>query len=57
LRSRCWAVHHFRDVVAAVSRAGGLACWAPPAHSLRSIEQELTWIDDSLRRQAYGLTC
>ena len=47
-----FAFSHCRDVVAAVSRAGGFGVLGATAHSPESLEQELKWIDDSCRRQA-----
>ena len=40
------AFSHCRDVVAAVSRAGGFGVLGATAHSPETIEQELKWIDD-----------
>jgi hypothetical protein len=40
------AFSHCRDVVAAVSRAGGFGVLGATTHSPESIEQELRWIDD-----------
>jgi len=49
------AFSHCRDVVAAVSRAGGFGVLGATAHSPESIEQELKWIDDHVDGKPYGL--
>ena len=49
------AFSHCRDVVAAVSRAGGFGVLGATAHSPESIEQELKWIDDHADGKPYGL--
>lgn len=49
------AFSHCRDVVAAVSRAGGFGVLGATAHSPESIEQELKWIDDHSDGKPYGL--
>src|SRR5579872_4209792 len=50
-----FAFSHCRDVVAAVSRAGGFGVLGATAHSPKSIEQELKWIDDHVDGKPYGL--
>jgi hypothetical protein len=50
-----FAFSHCRDVVAAVSRAGGFGVLGATAHSPQSIEQELKWIDDHVNGKPYGL--
>jgi NAD(P)H-dependent flavin oxidoreductase YrpB (nitropropane dioxygenase family) len=50
-----FAFSHCRDVVAAVSRAGGFGVLGATTHSPESIEQELTWIDDHAGGKPYGL--
>jgi NAD(P)H-dependent flavin oxidoreductase YrpB (nitropropane dioxygenase family) len=50
-----FAFSHCRDVVAAVSRAGGFGVLGATAHSPESIEQELKWIDDHVDGKPYGL--
>ena len=50
-----FAFSHCRDVVAAVSRAGGFGVLGATAHSPDSIEQELKWIDDHVDGKPYGL--
>jgi NAD(P)H-dependent flavin oxidoreductase YrpB (nitropropane dioxygenase family) len=49
------AFSHCRDVVAAVSRAGGFGVLGATAHSPESVEQELKWIDDHVDGKPYGL--
>src|SRR6201988_5026041 len=49
------AFSHCRDVVAAVSRAGGFGVLGTTTHSPESIEQELKWIDDHVDGKPYGI--
>ena len=49
------AFSHCRDVVAAVSRAGGFGVLGATTHSPGTIEQELRWIDDHVDGKPYGL--
>ncbi len=49
------AFSHCRDVVVAVSRAGGFGVLGAASHSPQSIEQELKWIDDHIDGKPYGL--
>ncbi len=49
------AFSHCRDVVAAVSRAGGFGVLGATAHSPASIHRELAWIDDHVGGKPYGL--
>jgi NAD(P)H-dependent flavin oxidoreductase YrpB (nitropropane dioxygenase family) len=49
------AFSHCRDVVAAVSRAGGFGVLGATAHSPETIEQELKWIDDHTDGKPYGV--
>jgi NAD(P)H-dependent flavin oxidoreductase YrpB (nitropropane dioxygenase family) len=49
------AFSHCRDVVAAVSRAGGFGVLGATTHSPETIEQELKWIDDHVDSKPYGL--
>src|SRR5260221_69927 len=49
------ASSHCRDVVAAVSRAGGFGVLGATAHSPESVEQELKWIDDHVDGKPYGI--
>jgi len=50
-----FAFSHCRDVVAAISNAGGMgvlgAAWMTPEH----LEQELKWIDDHVGGRPYGV--
>lgn len=49
------AFSHCRDVVAAVSRAGGFGVLGCTQHSADTIRQELQWIDDHVGGKPYGL--
>ena len=49
------AFSHCRDVVAAVSRAGGFGVLGATGHSPTSIRQELRWIDEHVDGKPYGL--
>jgi NAD(P)H-dependent flavin oxidoreductase YrpB (nitropropane dioxygenase family) len=49
------AFSHCRDVVAAVSRAGGFGVFGATGHTPESIEAELTWIDAHCGGKPYGL--
>jgi NAD(P)H-dependent flavin oxidoreductase YrpB (nitropropane dioxygenase family) len=50
-----FAFSHCRDVVAAVSRAGGFGVLGATAHSPDTIELELKWIDDHIDGKPYGV--
>src|SRR5579864_7170183 len=50
-----FAFSHCRDVVAAVSRAGGFGVLGATMHTPETIEQELKWIDDHVDGRPYGL--
>lgn len=50
-----FAFSHCRDVVAAVSRAGGFGVLGATIHSPETIEQELKWIDDHVNGKPYGV--
>ena len=50
-----FAFSHCRDVVAAVSCAGGFGVLGATTHTPESIEQELKWIDDHVDGKPYGL--
>jgi NAD(P)H-dependent flavin oxidoreductase YrpB (nitropropane dioxygenase family) len=50
-----FAFSHCRDVVAAVSRAGGFGVLGATRHTPQSIEIELKWIDDHVNGKPYGL--
>lgn len=49
------AFSHCRDVVVAVSRAGGFGVLGATTHSPESIRQELKWIDEHVGGKPYGL--
>ncbi len=50
-----FAFSHCRDVVAAVSRAGGFGVLGATGHTPQSVHQELKWIDDHVDGKPYGL--
>src|SRR5579871_5307872 len=50
-----FAFSHCRDVVAAVSRAGGFGVLGATVHSPETLEHELKWIDDHVDGKPYGL--
>ncbi|MGA2053895.1 MAG: nitronate monooxygenase [Bradyrhizobium sp.] len=50
-----FAFSHCRDVVAAVSRAGGFGVLGATVHSPETLEQELKWIDSHVDGKPYGL--
>ena len=50
-----FAFSHCRDVVAAVSRAGGFGVLGATTHSPETVEQELKWIDDHVDGKPYGV--
>ena len=50
-----FAFSHCRDVVAAVSRAGGMGVLGATGHNPNSIRTELKWIDDHVDGKPYGL--
>ncbi|MBU3688359.1 MAG: monooxygenase [Acidimicrobiales bacterium mtb01] len=49
------AFSHCRDVVVAVTKAGGLGVLGAAAHSRRQLEIDLAWIDDQLAGRPYGI--
>jgi NAD(P)H-dependent flavin oxidoreductase YrpB (nitropropane dioxygenase family) len=49
------AFSHCRDVVAAVSRAGGFGVLGATRYTPESVEQELKWIDDHTDGKPYGI--
>jgi NAD(P)H-dependent flavin oxidoreductase YrpB (nitropropane dioxygenase family) len=49
------AFSHRRDVVAAVSRAGGFGVLGGSSFSAEALEQELTWIDAHVDGKPYGI--
>ncbi|MGH8918837.1 MAG: nitronate monooxygenase, partial [Actinomycetes bacterium] len=50
-----FAFSHCRDVVAAVSRAGGLGVLGALAFTTEQLEIELNWIDEHVGGKPYGL--
>lgn len=50
-----FAFSHCRDVVAAVSRAGGLGVLGAVAYSPEQLETELKWIDERVEGKSYGV--
>jgi NAD(P)H-dependent flavin oxidoreductase YrpB (nitropropane dioxygenase family) len=50
-----FAFSHCRDVVAAVSRAGGFGVFGATTHSPETVEQELKWIDEHVGGKPYGI--
>jgi len=49
------AFSHCRDVVAAVSRAGGFGVLGATAHTPETVREELKWIDDHVDGKPYGI--
>src|SRR5690242_19716011 len=49
------AFSHCRDVVAAVSNAGGFGVLGAVAHTPELLETELTWIEEQTRGKPYGV--
>jgi NAD(P)H-dependent flavin oxidoreductase YrpB (nitropropane dioxygenase family) len=49
------AFSHCRDVVAAVSKAGGMGVFGAVNHSPAQLEEELAWIDAHVDGKPYGL--
>ena len=50
-----FAFSHCRDVVAAVSRAGGFGVLGAVAYTPERLEEELAWIDDHVGGAPYGV--
>ena len=50
-----FAFSHCRDVVAAVSRAGGLGVLGAVAHTPEQLEIDLQWIEDEIGDLPYGV--
>ena len=50
-----FAFSHCRDVVAAVSKAGGFGVLGGVGHTPESLEVELSWIDDQVEGKPYGV--
>jgi NAD(P)H-dependent flavin oxidoreductase YrpB (nitropropane dioxygenase family) len=48
------AFSHCRDVVAAVTNAGGFGVLGASSHTPEQLEQELAWIDDHVGGRPYG---
>jgi NAD(P)H-dependent flavin oxidoreductase YrpB (nitropropane dioxygenase family) len=48
------AFSHCRDVVAAVTNAGGFGVLGASSHTPEQLEQELTWIDEHVNGRPYG---
>ena len=46
---------HCRDVVAAVSKAGGFGVFGASRYSPETVDQELKWIDDHVGGKPYGI--
>ena len=49
------AFSHCRDVVAAVSKAGGMGVLGAVAHSPQELETDLDWIENDLGHRPYGV--
>ncbi|MCK1746351.1 nitronate monooxygenase [Bradyrhizobium sp. 139] len=49
------AFSHCRDVVAAVSRAGGFGVLGATVHTADTLERELKWIDEHVDGKPYGI--
>ncbi|HWM20377.1 MAG TPA: nitronate monooxygenase, partial [Ilumatobacteraceae bacterium] len=49
------AFSHCRDVVAAVSKAGGMGVLGAVAHSERQLEIDLGWIEEEIGDRPYGV--
>jgi len=49
------AFSHCRDVVAAVTNAGGFGVLGASSHSPEELEQELAWIDEHVDGKPYGV--
>ena len=50
-----FAFSHCRDVVAAVSNAGGFGVLGAVAHTAESLEIDLRWIDEHVNGKPYGI--
>ncbi len=50
-----FAFSHCRDVVAAVSRAGGFGVLGALAFSPEQLELELKWVDENIDGKPYGV--
>jgi len=49
------AFSHCRDVVVAVSKAGGMGVFGAVRYTPEQLEEELSWIDDQLDGKPYGV--
>ena len=49
------AFSHCRDVIAAVSKAGGMGVLGAVAHSNKALETDLAWIEDEIGDRPYGV--
>ena len=50
-----FAFSHCRDVVAAVSKAGGMGVLGAVGHSPKGLEIDLKWIEDEVGDKPYGV--
>src|SRR5688572_6622319 len=50
-----FAFSHCRDVVAAVSRAGGCGVLGAVAHSPEQLDIDLTWIEQEVKGRPFGV--
>jgi NAD(P)H-dependent flavin oxidoreductase YrpB (nitropropane dioxygenase family) len=50
-----FAFSHCRDVVAAVTNAGGIGVLGAVAHSPAGLETDLAWIDEQVNGKSYGV--
>ncbi len=50
-----FAFSHCRDVVAAVSKAGGMGVFGAGSHTPEQLERELAWIDAQVGGRPYGV--
>lgn len=50
-----FAFSHCRDVVAAVTRAGGLGVFGAVRHTPEQLELDLAWLDEELNGKPYGV--
>ncbi|MBI2705509.1 MAG: nitronate monooxygenase [Actinobacteria bacterium] len=50
-----FAFSHCRDVVAAVTNAGGCGVLGAVAHSPKQLDIDLTWIEDEVKGKPYGV--
>ena len=50
-----FAFSHCRDVVAAVSKAGGMGVLGAVAHSAEQLEIDLDWIEAEIGDRPYGV--